>query len=181
MPRGFRFLLVSAVVASSLVVGAGAQSSQSADIRLKLGDLLFSEGRYQEALAAYRTAVRVAPPDLMGQARSSLVVAALRVAEFDEARVEAGKLLQASPRSPEAMALAGDTLWASGLFQQAEEKYHDALAASPDLARGRHGMARSLAARGMLIAAMNEAQTALKLSPRDFEIHHTVGTLYERM
>ncbi len=28
---------------------------------------------------------------------------------------------------------------------------------------------------------MNEAQAALRLSPRDLEIHHTVGTIYERM
>ena len=29
--------------------------------------------------------------------------------------------------------------------------------------------------------ALNEAQAALKLSPRDAEIHHTVGSIYERM
>src|SRR6202043_3455986 len=59
--------------------------------------------------------------------------------------------------------------------------YHDALAGSPELARGLHGMARSLASRGQLQAALDEAQIALRLSPRDLEIHHTVGTIYERM
>ena len=44
-----------------------------------------------------------------------------------------------------------------------------------------HGMAKSLAARSQLEEAMNEAQLALQLSPRDLEIHHTVGTIYERM
>jgi tetratricopeptide (TPR) repeat protein len=79
------------------------------------------------------------------------------------------------------MALYGDALWASGLFQEAENQYRDALAAQPELARGHHGMARSLAARSKLEDAMNEAQTALRMSPRDLEIHHTVGTIYERM
>jgi tetratricopeptide (TPR) repeat protein len=181
MHRGFRFVLASVAAAASLAVGVGAQSSQSAEIRLKLADLLFGEARYLEALDAYRVALRIAPPDLQNQARSSLIVAALRVAEFDEARTEAARLLEASPRSPEALALSGDALWASGLFEQAEEKYRDALSLAPELARGHHGMARSLAARGQLTQAMNEAQAALKLSPRDFEIHHTVGTLYERM
>jgi tetratricopeptide (TPR) repeat protein len=41
-------------------------------------------------------------------------------------------------------------------------------------------MAKALAARGRLGDAMNEAQAALRLSPRDLEIHHTVGTVYER-
>jgi predicted aspartyl protease len=42
-------------------------------------------------------------------------------------------------------------------------------------------MAKSLAARAKLDEAMDEAQVALRLSPRDMEIHHTVGTIYERM
>src|SRR5947207_9453413 len=79
------------------------------------------------------------------------------------------------------MALHGDTLWASGLFEQAETRYRDALAVAPELARGHHGMAKSLAARGRLTDAMGEAQAALRLAPRDLEIHHTVGTIFERM
>ena len=74
----------------------------------------------------------------------------------------------------------GDALWASGLFEQAEGKYQDALATTPELARGLHGMARSLAARGQLEQAMVKAQAALRLAPRDLEIHHTVGSIYER-
>src|SRR5262249_46652461 len=33
---------------------------------------------------------------------------------------------------------------------------------------------------GQYDEAMNEAQAALRLAPRDLEIHHTVGTIYER-
>src|SRR6185503_5486794 len=77
--------------------------------------------------------------------------------------------------------LYGDALWASGLFDEAESKYRDALAKVPDLARGHHGMARAFAARSRLADAMNEVQAALRLSPRDMEIHHTVGTIFERM
>jgi predicted aspartyl protease len=42
-------------------------------------------------------------------------------------------------------------------------------------------MARAYAAQNKLDLAMSEAQTALRLSPRDLEIHHTVGSIYERM
>ena len=72
-------------------------------------------------------------------------------------------------------------LWAAGQFDRAEEKYRDALSLQPDLARGRHGIARSLLARTKLDEALNEAQAALRLAPRDLEIHHTVGAIYERM
>src|SRR5678815_4032830 len=83
--------------------------------------------------------------------------------------------------NPQSMTLYADALWSSGLFQEAEVLYERALAASPNLARGHHGMAKALAARSHLADAMNEAQVALRLSPRDMEIHHTVGTIYERM
>ena len=109
-------------------------------------------------------------------AHAGVVQAALRVAEFDLAR-DGGReaASPASPEVPEALALYGDALWASGLFEEAEARYRDALASAPDLARGHHGMARALAARSKLDEAMAEAQTALRLSPRDLEIHHTVG------
>jgi len=181
--NGFRSTaFVSAiVVAVSLIThAAGLPQSQSVEIQLQLGEMLFGEGRYQESLEAYRNAVKVAPPDWMRRARGGLIQSALRVAEFESARVEAEQLIKESPRAPETLALYGDALWASGLFEQAETKYKEALATTPELARGLHGMARSLAARGQFEPAMVEAQAALKLAPRDLEIHHTVGSIYER-
>jgi len=44
-----------------------------------------------------------------------------------------------APRDPDVVALYADSLWASGLFEQAEEQYRDALSLAPELARGRHG------------------------------------------
>jgi predicted aspartyl protease len=148
---------------------------------MQLGDILFSEGRYTDSLEAYRNALKTAASDAVRHPRIGLITSALRVAEFELARSEAEILHQAEPANPLSMTLYADALWSSGLFQEAEVLYHDALAVSPDLARGHHGMAKSLAARGRLEDAMNEAQAALRLSPRDLEIHHTVGTIFERM
>src|SRR2546422_453915 len=179
----FRAVAVSALVAAAtLVINADTTpSSQASEVQLQLGNLLYSEGRYLDALDAYKNALRTAPPDNTRGARIGVISSALRVAEFDLARHEAEKLVKADPTGPDAMSLYGDALWASGLFDEAETRYRDALAKVPDLARGHHGMARSMAARSRLGDAMNEAQAALKLSPRDLEIHHTVGTIFERM
>jgi len=170
------------VAAASFVLRADVTpSSQASEVQLQLGDLLFAEGRFLDSLEAYRNSLKTSTPDNARRPRIGVIASALRVAEFDLARREAETLNRSDPTGPDSMALYGDALWASGLFQEAENKYRDALAASPDLARGHHGMARSLAARTKLDDAMNEAQTALRLSPRDLEIHHTVGTIYERM
>jgi len=181
MQRALRVAAASLiVVAATFVLRADIPSSEASEIQLRLGDLLFSEGKYLDSLEAYRNALKTAPSDSARRPRIGVIASALRVAEFGLARAEAEKLYEADPKGPEAMTLYGDALWSSGLFQEAEVKYRDALAASPDLARGHHGMAKALAARSRLGEAMNEAQAALRLSPRDLEIHHTVGTVYER-
>jgi len=182
MQNGFRFAVASAVVAAaSLVIRADVTNpSQSTEIQLQLGDVLFSEGRFLDSLEAYKNALKTAAPDAAKRPRVGVIASALRVAEFDLARAEAEKLYRADPTTPDSMSLYGDALWSSGLFQEAETQFHDALGKQPDLARGHHGMAKSLAARGRLEDAMNEAQAALRLSPRDLEIHHTVGTILER-
>ncbi len=180
MHSGFRCAAALALAAAaSLVIRADVQS-QASEIQLQLADLLYSEGKYTESLDAYKNALQSAPPDAKRRPRVGVIATALRVAEFELARREAETLYRASPTNPEAMALYGDALWSAGLFQEAESQYRNALASVPDLARGHHGMAKSLLARGQLDDGMNEAQTALRLSPRDLEIHHTVGTIYER-
>jgi tetratricopeptide (TPR) repeat protein len=183
MRSGFRLVATSALVAAaSLVIRADVTpASQASEVQLQLGNLLSSEGRYLDALDAYKNALRVAPHDDSRKARIGVISTALRVAEFDLARREAEALSKSDPTAPDVMSLYGDALWASGLFDEAETKYRDALAKVPDLARGHHGMARSLVARGRLDDAMNEVQAALRLAPRDMEIHHTVGTIFERM
>jgi predicted aspartyl protease/Tfp pilus assembly protein PilF len=180
---GFRGVVVGiAIGAASLAIHADVTpQSQSGEIQLQLGNEYLAEGRYGDALDAFQRALAVVTSDQVKAARSGVVQAALRVAEFDLARAEAEKLVAASPLSPDTIALHGDALWTSGLFQEAEARYKDALSITPDLARGHHGMARAYAAQNKLDLAMSEAQTALRLSPRDLEIHHTVGSIYERM
>jgi Flp pilus assembly protein TadD/predicted aspartyl protease len=178
-----RISVVSALIAvASLAIHAdGTPPSQAAEIQLQLGSLLYSEGRYNESLEAYQNALKTTDTLALRNARAGVIQSALRVAEFDLARNEAETLVKIAPRDPDAMTLYGDALWASGLFEEAEVKYRAALALTPELPRGLHGVARSLLAQNRLDDAMNQAQAALRLSPRDMEIHHTVGAIYERM
>jgi len=173
--------IAAGVLLASLVIEAVTPQSHAGAVQLQLGDEFYAEGRYRDALDAYQKALAAVGPDDVRTARSGVVQSALRVAEFDLARREAEALVKSAPLAPQARALYGDALWAAGLFDEAEAQYKDALAASSDLARGHQGMAKSLAARSRLQEAMAEAQTALRLSPRDLEVHHTVGTIYERM
>jgi Flp pilus assembly protein TadD/predicted aspartyl protease len=183
MYTGVRAIAISvSIVAASLVTFADVTpQSQAGEIELRLAHEFFAEGRYSDALDAYRKALNATNPADPRAARAGLVQSALRIAEFGMARSEAFTLLTDSPTDPVAMALYADALWASGLFEEAETRYREALALQPELARGLHGVARSLAARSKLPEALDQAQEALRHSPRDLEIHHTVGSIYERM
>ena len=175
-------LVVGLLGAASLVLNAAATAQfEIAEIQLQLANELYAEGRYTEALDAYQRALTASDPGDNRRPRTGVIVSALRVAEFDLARREAEVLAKAAPRDADALALHGDALWSSGLFEEAEARYQESLAINPDVPRGRHGRARALAARSRLTDAMDEAQAALRLSPRDLEIHHTIGAIYERM
>ena len=114
------------------------------------------------------------------RAQAGLVLALLRTGEFANANAEAHRLATDQPTDARGQSLYGDTLWALGLFDEAEHAYDTALRQDVGEARAHHGRARSLTARSRLADALVEAQEALKLSPREAEFHHSVGLIYER-
>lgn len=182
MTTVLRVALTAVAVAAALGPGLeGRQPAGDAEVQFQLATILFEDSRYREALDAYRNAARAEDPALATRARMGVVRTALRIAEFDEARLEAATLRDAAPGNAEVISLHADALWAAGLFDEAEEGFRDALAIEPSLSRGRHGLARALASQSRLDDALVEAQEALRLAPRDAEIHHTVGAIYERM
>jgi Flp pilus assembly protein TadD len=68
----------------------------------------------------------------------------------------------------------------SGLFDEAEQAYHDALARAPEFHRARYGVARALATRSRLPDALGEVRAALALAPDDWDVHALGGSIYER-
>ena len=188
-PGGFmrirlRSLVAAAAVAATIPIVIGADSTLAtarSEVQLQLGDLLFGDERYYDAAFAYGRAKQGASDRQLVRALTGEIRAFLLVAEFLAVHHEATSLRALAPRNPAVLTLYGDATWAAGLLQEAEPAYKDALALNPDEARARHGLARSLAARGRLADAMTELQAALALTPTDSEFHHTLGSLYRRM
>jgi predicted aspartyl protease len=176
-----RFTPILIVLALAQLVSFAQGPQGSGDVQLQFGDLLFSEARYSEALDAYRRAAAIDDPRIVSQAAAGVVLSLLRVGDFRSASAEAASLRQAHPDDARIAAVHGDALWASGMFQEAEDAYQAAIEAEPTQARARHGHARSLAALNRFPDAMLEAQEALRLRPREPEFHYTVGSIYERM
>src|SRR3954453_9664261 len=110
--RGFRVITAAAVVAAaSYVIRADVTpQSQSAEIQLQLGNEFMAEGRYQDALDAYQRALAIVPPDQLKQARSGVIAAPRRGADFALAGWEGEKRGGGAPTSPDAIALHADAL-----------------------------------------------------------------------
>lgn len=170
------------VAVIGIVTGLAAFApSPDPDVQLQLGRFLYSQGLFRESLEAFQAALTLTEPAERAPARKGVVQSALRVADFFLARSEAETLLVDSPGDSEALSLYGDTLWAGGLFGEAEAAYRDALHRAPKDARALNGLARTMSARGRLAEALDHGMAALSLNPRDPEYHHTVGNIYERL
>jgi Flp pilus assembly protein TadD/predicted aspartyl protease len=177
----WRRLALISLPCVGLLAGPLASSSGDAELQLQLANLLFEDTRFQEAAVAYRNALASDHPEKQLRARIGLVTSQLRLGEFVAAQRDAKNLRQLAPKSPDAITSYADALWAAGQFDDGEAAWRDALALAPESSRGLHGLARALSSKSKLEEALNEAQAALKLAPRDAEIHHTVGSIYERM
>lgn len=151
------------------------------ELQLHLGNLLFDEGRYSDAIKAFRR-VRQDPGSSVGlKAGAAVVTSLLRLGDFPTAFTEAAALAKTNPGSAEALATLSDALWAAGRFEESERAVRDALSIEPGLAHAHHGLARVLAARSRLHDALAETQTALGATPAFGEYYYTLGSIYQRM
>jgi Flp pilus assembly protein TadD/predicted aspartyl protease len=184
MPAGARppLALLTLLVAVGLVMAAQAfTQSDTPEIQLQLGRLLYADGRFSEALTAYEHAVGSPEPRVRVPARIGLVQSALRIGSFQKARTAAEVLREEQPLDAFALAVYGDAMWSAGLFDEAERGYQEALAIQPEEARGHNGASRVLSARGRYDQALEHSLQAVRLEPREADFHHTLGNVYERL
>jgi Flp pilus assembly protein TadD/predicted aspartyl protease len=184
MPASARppLALLLLLAAVGLVVAVEAFTpTDTPEIQLQLGNLLYADGRFSEALTAYEHAVGSTEPRVREAARIGLIQAALRTGSFQQAREAADVLRDERPTDAFALTVYGDAMWSAGLFEEAERGYGEALAIQPELARGHNGTARVLSARGRYDEALEHSLRAVRLEPREADFHHTLGNVYERL
>ena len=184
MPASARppLALLTLFVAIGLVMAVEAVApTDTPEIQLQLGNLLYADGRFSEAVTAFEHAVGSPEPRVRVPARIGLVQSALRIGSFQKARTAAEALREERPADAVALSVYGDAMWSAGLFDEAEQGYQEALAIQPEHARGHNGAARVLLAQGRYDAALDHGLQAVRLDPREAEFHHTLGNVYERL
>ncbi len=183
--RAPRTRLAATAAALALVCLAAAAPHASRDaptlaaLQAGLGDLLAREGRFRDAIPPYEQAFAGSEGQRRVEVGQQLVKSLLRSAEFRRAREVAYDVALASPSDPESIALEADTLWAAGLFDEAEASYRRALQVNAQTPRARNGLARSLLSRGDLAQAHAEAHAAILAEPWEADWHHTMGSIFQ--
>ena len=179
--RTLVFVVAGAVALPIVIDAQSAPTTARSETRIQLGGLLFGDQRFWEAIQVYEGAKEGATKEQLVRISTGMVGSLLKVAEFTWAQSEADQLRGLAPRDPEVLALAGDALWAAGLFDEAEEVYRDVLAIDPRSGSARQGLAKSFATRHRYDEALDWAEAALEASPDFASFHHTLGSIYQLM
>ena len=175
-------LAAALVIAATFALHADADPADpDAELQVRLGTVMFEDGRYNEALEAFDRAVASRDTGLALRARKGKIRSALRVAAFDIARSEAEALRGHPAVDADGISLYGDALWASGRFDEADRAYLQASERAPAAPRARFGRARTLSTVNRLDEALDLALAASDEAAGDAEIIGFVGELYARM
>jgi hypothetical protein len=160
------------LTAASLVLHAGApQQTEASQIQLQLANEFFTRGALRRLVDASPFPGARIP--IQRAIHAGLIQASLRLALFDTAKKEADELLRIAPTDPATLALVGDAMWSAGSFEEAERRYLEA-AWRPPTWPARITGSRARCRRAVSSTPRRrKPQTALRLAPRDGEIHHT--------
>ena len=87
--RTLVFVLAVAIALPIVIDAQSTPTTARSETRIQLGDLLFGDQRFWEAIRVYDQAKEGATPEQLVRASPGLIEALLQVAEFTRARQEA--------------------------------------------------------------------------------------------
>jgi len=122
------------------------------DIRVKLGNLYFSQGKYEEARGEYAEAVRLNPSTAN---RYSLGQAHIELGRFSEAATQYNEIQRLAPQEAGGYLGMGQVLSRQGKHEEAIREFKEAVARDADLYDGYAQMGYSYADLGDMESAQN--------------------------
>jgi tetratricopeptide (TPR) repeat protein len=138
-----------------------------------LGSLLAQEGKLDEAIEYYRTALHYKPG--FPEAHFFLGNAFDKQGKLDDAITEYQKALWFKPTQEQTHIFLGVALAKQKKYDQAAEHYLAALKLNPESALAHNNLAKLFHTEGKLDAAIEHYQLALKFDPRFAQAHNNLG------
>jgi len=142
-----------------------------------LGAEYADQGKFREAVAAYRKVLVINPND--AQAWYNLGVAYRSRGEFDDAVQACRKALSINPEDAKAWSNLGVAYTGQGKLEEAVQAHRKALAINPDLAEAWNNLGVALESQGKLEEAVQAHRKALAINPDLAEAWNNLGVALE--
>jgi predicted O-linked N-acetylglucosamine transferase (SPINDLY family) len=159
--------------AIELIGRAIAIEPTAAAYHCDLGNALWSWGRIDDAIAAYRQAVEL-KPDFF-QALSNLGSALTATGAFDEAIAACRRATELKPDWPQALNNLGHALTRKGALDEAITACRRAIELKPDFPQAHSNLGDALTRKGAFDQAIVACRQAIELAPDSVEAHNTLG------
>jgi tetratricopeptide (TPR) repeat protein len=140
-----------------------------------MGIVLEGEGRFDEAITAYREAVRLFPGH--ARAHGCLGGVYLKQGRLDEAVRELTGAIRLDPKTSEDRISLGIALNRLGKEKDAVDQMLEAIRLEPDSAKAHYNLGRLYATTGQIDDAMVQFAIAVRLEPESAENHYNLGTV----
>ena len=141
-----------------------------------LGSLLAKEGKIEEAVDHYQTALRYKPG--LPEARFFLGNALEQQGKLDEAVQEYEGALRSGPLRELTRIRLGVVSARQGNYTAAAQHYTEALRLNPESDLAHHNLARLLQTQGRVPEAIDHYLAALRLNPKLAQAHNNLGILF---
>ena len=151
-----------------------ACTSQNADAHYNLGAALARRGQIDEAVAQYRSALKIEPDYAM--AYNNLGLALADRGQVDEAIVQYRKALEIAPGCAKAHYNLGLALADRGQVDEAIVHYRSATEIEPDYAKAHNNFGLALAGLGRIDEAIAHYRKALEIDPGYAKAHNNLGS-----
>jgi predicted CXXCH cytochrome family protein len=154
---------------------ANSRAPKYRPILEQLVQVLFSEGKYQQAASLLKQSVEMAPPD--SALFADLGDAYARMGDLDEAEAALIRSIAINPETAQAHNLLGLVALQRGNAAQAEQGFRGALRMQPDLAEADDNLGKVLLGSQDLKQAEYYLKRAITADPKDADSHYTYGLL----
>jgi protein O-mannosyl-transferase len=138
-----------------------------------LGGILEQKGRDEEAMAAYRQALRLKPDHADVHNNMGNILA--RQGRVDDAIASYRESLRLLPEQPEAHSNLGVALAGQGRFDDATAHYREALRQRPHFASAHINLGNALVQQGRPAEALASYEIARAIDPDDASAHYNLG------
>jgi tetratricopeptide (TPR) repeat protein/arylsulfatase A-like enzyme len=142
------------------------------------GLALLAEGKYDDAIAAFRQAI--ASAEDLGIARLNIARALFKQKDYAGAAGELREFLVREPRSKEAENLLGNIAMEEGRARDAETHFRRALEYEPQFTDARNSLGILFERQGRLEEALAEFRAVLAIDPDYAEALNNVGVIHKK-